>query len=279
MKFLNKAARFLLIIIFVVIIDSFLFERYYTAFPEIDYYNPKIPSEFDGYRIAVISDLHYGSLDPEFWIRWVLERTMKENPDLIVGVGDYVKKSRHDEELLAVWPLINNLRAKDGVLLVNGNHDHWANDKLTRHLLRDSGKSIENKSKWIRKSNAKILIAGLGDLWENPTNPDSVLNTSTENSFRIVIAHNPDSSNLKHKQKVDLYLTGHTHGGQVRIPIFDYSPILPVKNSNFDKGMKKNRYKEDVFISAGIGWSILPIRFFCRSEVPIITLRSIQGTE
>ncbi|EMO10832.1 hypothetical protein LEP1GSC137_1076 [Leptospira borgpetersenii str. Noumea 25] len=88
------------------------------------------------------------------------------------------------------------------------------------------------------------------------------------------MSHNPDASNTKHEEKVDLFLAGHTHGGQVRIPIFDFSPILPVKDSNFDVGFKKNKFGEDIFISAGIGWSILPIRFFCPPEVPLIVLRS-----
>lgn len=242
-------------------------------FPEYEYHHKNIPKEFDGYKIAVLTDVHYGFLDPEFWIKWVLNSVESKNPNIIVGLGDYVKKSRSNEELTKVWPLLNKLSAKEGVFLVNGNHDHWANSKLAKSLLEKSGKSIENKFVYLKKGGAKVYLGGIGDFWENKTNPDTILKSQNKGLFRIVISHNPDSSNMKHSERVDLYLTGHTHGGQVRIPFFNYSPVLPVNNRNFDKGFTKNKFQEDVFISAGIGWSILPVRFFCPAEVPIIILR------
>ncbi len=64
--------------------------------------------------------------------------------------------------------------------------------------------------------------------------------------------------------------------GQVRIPFLDYAPTLPVKNKMYDRGFKMNSKGEAVFISAGVGWSILPVRFFCPAEIPILTLRTVR---
>ncbi|AAN47649.2 metallophosphoesterase [Leptospira interrogans] len=271
---MRKLKFYVILILFLVGVNCFIIERYWVRFQEYEFKSDKVTKDFDGYKIAVVSDLHYGFLNPEFWVRWVIKRVNSQNADLVVGLGDYVKKRNTDVELLKVWPILKELKAKDGAYFVNGNHDHWANDKLSLELLEKSGRSIRNKNIVIRRNISKFILAGIGDFWEDRADIDKVLSGTFSKDLRIVLSHNPDSSNTKHKEKVDLFLTGHTHGGQVRIPFFNFSPVLPVKDSNFDIGFKKNKFGEDVFISAGIGWSILPIRFFCPSEISLIVLRS-----
>jgi predicted MPP superfamily phosphohydrolase len=264
----------LLVFIIIILIDSLIIERYWVRFPEHEYVSERIPEEFDGYRIAIISDLHLGFLDPEIWIEWVIQNANEQKPDLIVGLGDYVKKRKLDDELLKVWPHLLKLKARDEVFFVNGNHDHWANHKLSLSLLAQTGKSLRNQARTLYRGKSNLTIAGTGDFWEDSVDIDKALINSPKSNFKIVITHNPDAAQTKHNRKIDLFLAGHTHGGQVRIPLLDYSPILPVRSRNLDKGFRKNQFGEDVFISAGIGWSILPIRFFCPAEVPIIVLRS-----
>ncbi|TGL39815.1 metallophosphoesterase [Leptospira perdikensis] len=273
MKF-GKKIKFISLLFLFLCINSFFIERYVVRFPEYEFYSERIPKEFDGFKIAVVTDLHYGFLNPEFWIQRLVLKTNDLNPDVIVGLGDYVKKRNRDIELLAVWPFLNQFSAKEQVLFVNGNHDHWANHKLSLKLLEESGKSARNKEILIRRKNKEIAFVGLGDFWEDHFEIDSVNLSKADNIFRIILAHNPDSSNTNHNTKVDLFLTGHTHGGQIRIPFFEYSPVLPVTDKLLDKGFKKNRFGEDVFISSGIGWSIIPVRFYCPAEIPIIVLRS-----
>ncbi|EMO53863.1 metallophosphoesterase [Leptospira noguchii] len=271
---MRKLKFYVILILFLIGVNCLIIERYWVRFQEYEFKSEKVTKDFDGYRIAIVSDLHYGFLNPEFWVRWVIKEVNSQNADLVVGLGDYVKKRNTDIELLKVWPILKELKAKDGVYFVNGNHDHWANNELSLELLEKSGRSIRNKNVVIRRNVSQFILAGIGDFWEDRTDIDSVLFGTFPEDLRIVLSHNPDSSNKKHKEKVDLFLTGHTHGGQVRIPFFNLSPILPVKDSNFDIGFKKNKFDESVFISAGIGWSILPIRFFCPSEIPVIVLRS-----
>ncbi|TGL88628.1 phosphohydrolase [Leptospira congkakensis] len=270
----NKFIKTSAIVFFLILVNSLFVERYLVRMPVYEIESNKIPKSFDGYRIAVLSDLHYGFLVPEFWIANTLNKINEQNPDLIVGIGDYVKKRNFDQELINVWKLLGILKAKDGELFVNGNHDHWANHNLSLKLLEESGKSARNRIVFINKGVDQIAIAGLGDYWEDHIPIDDVLRGSSQKDFRIVLAHNPDSANAPHSGKIDLFIAGHTHGGQVRIPFLNKSPVLPVQDKNFDIGIKKSKYNELVFISAGVGWSIIPVRFYCPVEVPIIVLRS-----
>ncbi|WP_167880704.1 metallophosphoesterase [Leptospira yanagawae] len=270
---MKKFFKLIFISLFILFFNSFVCERYIVRFPIYEIESSKIPKSFDGYKIAVVSDLHYGFLNPEFWIRYMIESTNQQNPDLIVGLGDYVKKRNFDDELIPVWKLLPLLKAKDKEVFVNGNHDHWANHLLSLRLLEESKKSIRNRTLEIHRGNEKIIVGGLGDFWEDHIPIDPIFKKTDRKQFRIAIAHNPESADTPHTESIDLFIAGHTHGGQVRIPFLHLSPILPVQNKTYDLGIKHSLFNEMVFISAGIGWSILPIRFNCPAEVPILILR------
>ncbi|TGK51277.1 metallophosphoesterase [Leptospira bouyouniensis] len=270
---LKRIFKFLLFSLLILFFNSFFFERYYVRFPIYEIESTRIPKNFDGYKIAIVSDLHYGFLNPEFWIRYVIGSINEQNPDLIVGLGDYVKKRNFDEELIHVWKLLPLLKAKDREVFVNGNHDHWANHSLSLRLLEESKKSIRNRIFEIKLGNEKIILGGLGDFWEDHIPIDQIFQHTDPKQFRIAIAHNPESADTPHTVSIDLFITGHTHGGQVRIPFIQHSPILPVQSKKYDLGIRNSIFNEMVFISAGIGWSILPLRFNCPSEVPILILK------
>jgi predicted MPP superfamily phosphohydrolase len=88
---------------------------------------------------------------------------------------------------------------------------------------------------------------------------------------RVVLAHNPDTADTTARQHTDLFITGHTHGGQVYIPAVG-TPVLPVRNKTYSSGLKKSRRGENVFICRGVGWSILPVRFLCPPEIALLEL-------
>ena len=86
-----------------------------------------------------------------------------------------------------------------------------------------------------------------------------------------MLAHNPDTVDTNFKTRVDLVISGHTHGGQVNIPFFG-PPILPVNNKLYSSGLVKTK-KTNLYISKGLGWSIFPIRFNCYPEISILKLQ------
>jgi len=252
---------------------SAVVERYAVEINEYPVYSSRIPPAFDGFRIAVIADLHYGKLMPEFWIKIILDQVMKTGADAIFGVGDYVSRSRYDLQLQKVWSLFRTLRAPSGVYFVNGNHDHWANSRLASALLRSSGFNAEHTVRYVDRGASRIAIAGAGDLWEGEFLLDSTLKKVNKNIFRIILAHNPDSADLPRGVDVDIFVSGHTHGGQFRVPFINYSPVIPVKNKKYNCGMKENARGEKVFISRGLGYSIIPLRFNAAPEIPVLVLR------
>ena len=93
----------------------------------------------------------------------------------------------------------------------------------------------------------------------------------SERDCRIVLAHNPDSADTDFEGRIDLMLSGHTHGGQIRIPFYG-PPVLPVSNKTYSSGLKISTKQHPVFISRGIGWAIYPVRFNCFPEIPVLEL-------
>ncbi|MES0491803.1 MAG: metallophosphoesterase [Leptospirales bacterium] len=255
----------------------------YTLFVEpfllnVNYYtieSEKIPPEFDGYKIAIISDVHYTSYLTEYFLKRIINKTNSLDVDLIVGLGDYVKGHKNVKELIVAWRHMQNLKAKDGVLMINGNHDHWADHESSLKLLKESGLSVRHQHRVITHNKQSIVVAGAGDFYEDSPGIDKALRGTPENLFRIVLAHNPDTIDLPRVNHVDLFLCGHTHGGQVAIPFFNYAPILPLNNKSYDRGFRKSAQGEDIFIGRGIGTSILPVRFNSPPEIPVIILKRI----
>ena len=245
-------------------------ERYLTQFNHYRIPVPNLPAAFQGLRIAQVSDVHCGRLMPRWFVNYLLERVNRAGADVIVCTGDYIH-GRDAAQIEVVWPMLCELRAPLGVYSVLGNHDHWGNAERSLYWLERSGQNLRGKAIALEKDGERLWLAGIGDLWEDPFPVDSVLSQIPERDCRIVLAHNPDSADTPFSGRIDLMLSGHTHGGQVRIP-FGGAPVLPVKNKTYSSGLKMSTKQQRVFISRGIGWAIYPVRFNCYPEIPILEL-------
>lgn len=245
-------------------------ERYLTQFNHYRIPVPNLPAAFQGLRIAQVSDAHCGRLMPRWFVNYLLERVNRAGADVIVCTGDYIH-GRDAAQIEVVWPMLCELRAPLGVYSVLGNHDHWGSAERSLYWLERSGQNLRGKAIALEKDGERLWLAGIGDLWEDPFPVDSVLSQIPERDCRIVLAHNPDSADTPFSGRIDLMLSGHTHGGQVRIP-FGGAPVLPVKNKTYSSGLKMSTKQQRVFISRGIGWAIYPVRFNCYPEIPILEL-------
>jgi predicted MPP superfamily phosphohydrolase len=232
---------------------------------------PNLPQAFSGFRIVHLTDLHYGSLVPLAVIRYVVRQALRIEPDMIVCTGDYVHEKRATAQIDAVWPLLAQLKAPYGVHAVLGNHDHWADAARSQQWLERTNQDLRHKLKVIEKGGRLLWLAGAGDLWEDHKNLDEILKGVPEPDCRIVLAHNPDTADTEFSSRVDLMISGHTHGGQVDIP-FVGTPVLPVRNKNYSSGLKSSPRGTGVFISRGIGWAIYPVRFNCPPEIAVLEL-------
>lgn len=232
---------------------------------------PHLPRSFAGFRIVHLTDLHFGYLVPLSFIRSVIARANRIERDLTLCTGDYVHEKEGTAQIDAVWPVLSELQAPCGVFSVLGNHDHWADQERSRGWLRKSGQDLSHGVVAVSRGGDKLWFAGAGDLWEDHRELDRLLRGIPEPDCRIVLAHNPDTADTEFTSRVDLMVCGHTHGGQVKIPFLG-TPVLPVRNKAYAHGLTASRKGFPIFISRGIGWAILPIRFNCPPEIAVLEL-------
>lgn len=223
-------------------------------------------------RIAVLADLHVGAphIDLERLDDVVVE-TNATDPDIIVIVGDLVIHGVAFGEFVEPEPIaagLGKLRARYGVYAVLGNHDWWYDGARVTKALVDAGITVlEDQAV---RTGADVWIAGIGDKWTRPANVEAALAAVTDDAPVVAITHNPDLF-PQIDARASLTIAGHTHGGQVDVPLYG-PPIVP---SDFGQRYAEGLVIEDgrrLFVSAGIGTSILPVRFRVVPRVDVLVI-------
>lgn len=246
-------------------------ERYLVRFNRYRIAVPRLPKAFEGVRIVHVTDLHYGTLVPYAFVEGLVRKINSLNRDMVVCTGDYIHERRSTVQIDRIWPLLGRLEAREGVYSVLGNHDHWGDTERSLYWLDKTGQNVRGRAVAVERGGQRLWVAGIGDFWEDSVGVDEALEGVPEDECRIVLAHNPDSADTDYSARVDLMVSGHTHGGQVVVPF--YGPlVLPVKNKNYASGLVTTTKDEQVFISRGIGWAIYPVRFNCLPEIPVLEL-------
>jgi predicted MPP superfamily phosphohydrolase len=254
---------------------------------------PQWPADFQ-LRIAVVADLH--ACDP--WmslerIEEIVERTNALQPDIIVMLGDYVAGHRHVTRNIPAseWaPVLAGLKAPLGVHAILGNHDWWEDKTVqregrgltvARRALEAAGIPVyENDARRLVKAGRPFWLAGLGDqlayLPARRFRPvrrigvddlTATLAKITDDAPVILLAHEPDVA-MRVPARVALQLSGHTHGGQIRL--FGWSPVVPTRYDKFAYG--HSRVNCDVIVSGGLGCSIMPFRLGVPPEIVLVRL-------
>ncbi len=251
-------------------------------------------TRLDGLKIAALADIHGGAnFIDEVKIRSVVETANAHNPDITVLLGDYVsqigtKKGNSGRSLkmpmTAIARALRGLRAKHGVFAVLGNHDDWYDAAQVRKELENVGITVlDDEIFTINKNGSKIHLAGLRDLMRIGTPKQfhedaKALVARVPDGELIVLDHNPDvveymvgeaaiADNLR------LVLAAHTHGGQVWLPLIG-SPIVPSNYGQRYAFGHSVRQGVDVFVTTGIGTSIIPVRFLVPPEIALVTIKS-----
>lgn len=234
------------------------------------------PQPLDGLRIAVLSDIHIDNwFITEKKLRTIVERTNQLQPELIVILGDYMSSDgwvTHRVEPEVFGPVLKDLRAPLGVYSVLGNHDWWYSGLRVRKNLEQNGiKVLENESAKVDARGTSLWLVGLADLWTRPQRIGDAVATVPEGQPLIALTHNPDIfPNVP--QRVQLVLAGHTHGGQVRFPII--GPVI--ESSDYgDRWVRGHVFADNhhLFVTTGIGTSIVPVRFGQAPEIVLLTLK------
>jgi predicted MPP superfamily phosphohydrolase len=246
-----------------------------------------LPRPLHGLRIVQLTDIHHGPWTSLAYVRDVIAQANALQPDLMILTGDYVHQSA-----VYIEPVVRELtalRGKIGVLATLGNHDWWEDGQATiRAFAKTSIPLIDNDrvfitgertiERQIGSSDEKsaLCIAGVGDLWEGPPLYGPALGGVPPAMPRLLLSHNPDVAEepplLKLNPRIDLMLSGHTHGGQISFPFF--GPVVtPSKyGKRYASGLVQGPICP-VYISRGIGTTIVPMRMRVRPEIAVIELR------
>lgn len=237
---------------------------------EINNLNPV----FNDYKIINLSDIHLGQWINKEYLDGVIEIVNNENPDLITLTGDYVSYNIDDVKD-DLRDCLKNLNAKDGVLSVLGNHDHWLGAKTIKNVLKNAEiKNLSNDVHIINKNEEKLYIAGLDSVTVGKNNLNKVLNKIPDNCAAILLVHEPDIADLISKtNKFSLQISGHSHGGQFIIPgtknaIFrgEYSKKYPVGEYKIGNMIQ--------YTSKGLGTNNFWFRINCPPEITIFHLKT-----
>ncbi len=250
---------------------------------EISLEVPHWDKELNGFRVVAVSDIHGGSHTiTEERIRNITEQINAQNPDIVVLLGDFVSqlheegKSIKERELaMPIETISENLKGlkdKYVVFAVIGNHDWWYDEKKCRTALESVGFTVlVDETKTFEVKNKTVTILGIEDFWKDYNKGLQEIFAKLPKQNNIIgITHNPDTFDRTH-DSLAILLAGHTHGGQVNFPYFG-APKIPA-NKEYASGhiVKNGRH---LFVTTGIGTSILPIRFRVPPEIAVITLNS-----
>ena len=238
---------------------------------------PNWPGRLDGLRVALVSDLHAGAPHVgERKVARIAERMNRSQADLVVLLGDYVDPdvafgTRVAPE--AVAARLGELRAPLGVVAVLGNHD-WANaGERVRGALRGAGITVlENDAVALPARGTRLWVAGLADATTREPRPVAALDDVPDGEPVIVLSHDPDVF-PRVPGRAALTLSGHTHAGQIALPLVR-GRIIPSRFGARFAGGHVVEGDRHLFVSAGVGTSRFPVRFLAPPEVVVLTLVS-----
>lgn len=238
---------------------------------------PLWPQEQDGLLVALLSDLHVGSpFNGVDKLEEVVARVNGARPDVVLLAGDYVVSGVRGGAFVppeTTASILVKLDAPLGVYAVLGNHDHWYDGPRVRAALESAGvRVLENETVPVRGEGFEFRLAGIGDLWEAKPDVKRILDGLPEGVATIALTHNPDVF-PEIPERVALTLAGHTHGGQVDFPLWG-TPIVPSRfGARYARGhvVEAGRH---LFVTSGIGTSILPVRFRVPPEIALVRVGS-----
>jgi predicted MPP superfamily phosphohydrolase len=238
---------------------------------------PRWPTELAGLRIAVLADVHAGA--PHVGVdkvRRIVATVDDVRPDLVVLLGDYVSGFRRTGLWRPIPPedtarMLASLRPPLGVVAVLGNQDWWFDGARVRRALGAAGIVVlENEAVPVTRHGQVLWLVGLADLWTRWPDVTGALRGVPGGAPAIVLSHNPDVF-PEIPPRVALTLAAHTHGGQVLLPLIG-RPVVP---SRYGQRYAAGHVVEDgrhLFVTTGIGTSIIPIRIGVPPEIVVLTI-------
>lgn len=238
---------------------------------------PRLDPAFNGFRLCQISDIHISHAVNGEMVAEACRSVIALKPDLVVFTGDYIDEREHraqytGELMDAVRPLVSSISA----MAILGNHDYYIGSTLIHKMLRDLHiQGLNNQVVSLSRGKARLHIAGLDDIWNGIPRMREVLSALPADGAAVLLAHEPDYADSSAKTgRFDLQLSGHSHGGQVVLPLLG-PPMLPEWGRKYPAGLYRvgNMYQ---YTNRGLGMTMPYMRLNCRPEITIFQLQSAQ---
>lgn len=261
-------------------------EPWFPALERVAVSIPRLPSAFEGFTILHLSDIHHSNIVPRAQIERAVEAGIAERPDLVALTGDFVSTARlqpgsgidYAEPCAAILaPLADRAVVPMGAFAVLGNHDFDTDpSRVTRALEARGIRVLADEHLFLERGGERLRIAGVADFWRAPDRADALTRTLAgrgEDEPVVMLAHNPDQFPELAAAGVSLTLSGHTHGGQVRIP--GWGPLwVPSRfGDRYAQGLIEENGSR-LYVTRGVGTLIVPFRFACPAEVTLLTLHA-----
>ena len=227
-----------------------------------------LPAALEGMVACQLSDLHVDRDEDLERLVLAVGAVNAQRPDLVFLTGDYFTGPETMRRYLAGFrEAISALKPRLGVFAVAGNHDHWSSvERITGALEQAGVRVLANESHRLQVRGQSLVVVGIDDLWSRRAEPSRAFAQVRPDECTMVLAHNPDTALYARHLKPGVMLSGHTHGGVVRLPFYG-SPLKLLRiGKQFYAGL--NRYRDFyIYTNRGLGTYWLRIRINCRPEV------------
>ena len=249
---------------------------------------PGLPRALDGLQIGQLCDLHFGPMMPRSRVKRAVALLAAQSPDLVALTGDFVS---YWPDYAAEYPkILAPLHPSLGMFACTGNHEHWTDPDVVTAALRVAGVTVlRNQHRLVTVGGTQLCVIGIDDFGfsgfslhhADPADdlPAALADSPLSDVTRVLLAHSPDFvmapvfAEETARRPIHLVLSGHTHGGQVRLPLVG-APYLPTRYRRLFGGGLAQVAGTQVYVSRGVG-SSWPVRFNCRPEVNVLTLRAV----
>lgn len=270
----TKKIIFIFVVLVILAAAYSLVEPYLIEIKETHMESNRIPPSFDGFKMVFISDLHHGPAYSIDRIRDDVDRVIALKPDIVLLGGDYtIENFKYIEPCIKE---LSRIKPPFGTFAIMGNHDfdYWDKGMLTKKYMKQYGiKDIDNAAVWINKGTDKIRLGGVSDLLMDKQDINPTIGPVGDNDFTILLSHNPDYAEELQTDKVNLVLSGHTHGGIVSF-FGLWAPFVPSKYGQKYRTGEVDAPHTKVVVTNGLGnYMYFPVRFFARPQINVIYLQ------
>ena len=259
-------------------VGSFAYARWiepnYLTVTRKEIHLPELPPALDGTVIAQLTDFHYQPDSQDELMAKAIAATNQAKPDFIFLTGDFITKS--PKVLTPLMEHLSGLRAKHGIYGIMGNHDGWHSRYAVfeKAFKRAGFEFLINAGSRISLRGDPLYILGTDSIWSGDLDLPACYRGQRKNDFVLAMVHEPDVFDIiTESHRVDLQLSGHTHGGQCRVPLVGYAPVKVQYGEKYIYG-EFAKDQSRLFVSRGLGTVGTKVRFACAPEVAILTLRA-----